>query len=375
MPDYEPENDDTPTSGDLSSTESRQRARRPSLTPEQRRFLNPGQTFHGQVNEPQAAAEVSTFPEQQVSERKLGFKRKTKSTPARALEMQNVALVGGALLLLGITFYVGKKFEYWKYAIASRNNAKILQAEANKYPGVSAEELIDRALVAERLGNWQEAANRYVAAKFKNLSTTGLLFRAGKLYYDHSAFDAADQLFDRAIALGENIDAANYYRGMIAVGRDDFPAAERFFEAASGAAPFNADYLYSWAEALRKHRDPKAAVEYYQKAALRATPQEANVCRFKARMAMVEAGDSGQVQKELELEQAKGPLSVDWLMTKAAVQIQAGDIEKAVQTVEQAKGSGQSASWGAFAACVGDRFFSNATQIHPDLARACKMSP
>src|SRR5262249_20874619 len=153
-------------------------------------------------------------------------------------------------------------------------------AEAKKYPDVSAEELVDRALVAERVGDWQEAANRYVGAKFKNLSIPGLLFRAGKLYYDHSAFDGADKLIDRAIALRANVDAANYYRGMIAMGRDDFAAAERFFEAASNAAPFNADYLYSWAETLRKHLQPKAAIGYYQKAALRATDQEANVCRF-----------------------------------------------------------------------------------------------
>jgi tetratricopeptide (TPR) repeat protein len=374
MPDQVPENDDNQPSGDLQPTERRRRTRRLGITPEQRRVLGPGQTFYDQPNESQATAEMSAPPEQQERERRLGLTQVT-AKPARALEMQNIALVGGALLLLGITFYVGKKFEYWKYAITSRNNARVLEAEANKYPGVSAEELVDRALVAERLGDWQEAADRYVAAKFKNLSTPGLLFRAGKLYYDHASFDGADRLFDRAIALGENVDAANYYRGMIAVGRDDFPAAERFFEAASNAAPFNADYLYSWAEALRKHLEPGMAIGFYQKAALRATDSEANVCRFKARMAMVEAGDVEQVQKELEQERGKGPLSVDWLMTAAALQIHAGDIEKAIRTVEQARGSDQSASWGAFAACVGDRFFSVATQNHSDLARACKMSP
>jgi tetratricopeptide (TPR) repeat protein len=378
MPDQEPANDDAQTSasGDSPSIESRRRARSGGMTPEQRRFLGPGRSFYSQPNEAQTAAGTPAPPERPVPvhERKIGRKR-VSSGPGRALEMQNVALVAGALLLLGITFFVGKRYEYWKYAIVSRSNAKILESEANKYPGVSADELIDRALAAERLGDWQEAATRYVAAKFKNNACPGLLFRAGKLYYDHAAFDGADALFDRAIALGENMDAANYYRGMIAVGRDDFPAAERFFEAASNAAPFNADYLYSWAEALRKHLQPKTAVAYYEKAAVRATDREAEVCRFKARMAMVEAGDVEQLQKELEHEQSKGPLSVDWVMTAAALQIHAGDIEKAIETVKRARGSDRSVSWGTFATCVGDRFFSNATRSYPDLAEACKMSP
>ncbi len=343
MANHEPEPDPSPSSGETDSgaADVRQRTRRTDISPDHRR--------------------------------KLATKRATWK-PARALEMQHVALVAGALLLLGLVFYVGKRYEYWKYAIVSRGNAKILESEANKYPGVSADELIDRALIAERLGDWQEAAARYVAAKFKNLSCPEVLFRAGKLYYDHGAYDDADRLFDRAIALGENIDAANYYRGMIALGRDDFPSAERFFEAASNAAPFNADYLYSWAEALRKHRQPKAAIAYYRKAALRANDSQAAVCRFKARMAMVEAGDAGEVQKELAQEQIKGPLGVDWVMTMAALQIQAGDIEKAVQTVEQARNSDQSTALGAFAACVGDRFFTSATLTHPDLAEACKVS-
>ena len=372
MPDPVPESEDTGThgTGDPRSGEPRQRARSSGMTPEQRRFLNPGRTTHRHTIEPEPTAPTPA----PVAERKVGFKQ-IKSKPARALEMQTVALVGGALLLLGITFYVGKKYEYWKYEIASRKNTKILESEANKYPGVSAEELMDRALAAERAGAWQEAADRYIAAKFKNPSIPDLLFRAGKLYYDHAAFDSADKLFERAIALGENADAANYHRGMIAMGRDDFPAAERFFESASSAAPFNGDYLYSWAEALRKHLQPKTAIAYYQKAALRTSDSGATICRFKGRMAMVEAGDVDQVQQELEQEQSKGPLSVDWLMTAAALQIHAGDIDKAVRTVEQARGSDQSVSWGAFAACAGDRFFTNATRNHPELAKACKMSP
>ena len=133
--------------------------------------------------------------------------------------MQNFAVVIGVLFLFGMMFYIGKRYEYLKYMIVTRGRAKVAASESNKFPGRSAEELVNQALIAERLGNWHEAVERYIAAKYNNLSYTGILFRVGKIYYDHGDFTSADASFERAIVFGENIDSANYYRGMIALGR------------------------------------------------------------------------------------------------------------------------------------------------------------
>jgi len=57
------------------------------------------------------------------------------------------------------------------------------------------------------------------------------------------------------------------------------------------------------------------------------------------------------------------------------LQIHAGDIDNAVRTVKQARDSDQSQFWGAFAACVGDTLFRNASRNYPDLAQACNVSP
>jgi tetratricopeptide (TPR) repeat protein len=287
--------------------------------------------------------------------------------------MQNLALILGAFLLLGLTFYFGKKFEYLKYMVRSRTKPSLSALQANSFPDASAEELIGKGLVEERLGNWKEAADRFIAAKYKNPSCPGLLFRVGKLYYDHNSFDVADTVLERAIAFGENIESANYYRGMIAQGRKDLPAAERFFEAASAAAPFNADYYYSWAEALRRDRRPWEAIIRYEQAAVRAADAEQNVCRFKVRVTTVEAGETGQVSAELEKKRAAGPLSVDWLMTAAALQIHAGNIAEAVRLVKEARASDRSLLFGHFAACAGDKIFTSACQTYPELAQACRV--
>ena len=357
------------------------------LTPEQRRFLggsrslNPPPGSEQKTSASDAAAkpkvappparsgEPTRPPEQRASRRKRG------TGTSKVLEMQKLALVVGALILMAATFYVGKKFEYWRYVIATRNEAKIAAKVTGDFAGASAEELVEHAIADEQVGHWQDAARRLVAAKYKNTGLGEVLFHAGKLYYDHSDFDSADRLFDSAIGFGENVDAANYYRGMIASSRSDFPAAERFFEAAMNAAPFNADYYYSLAETLRKDHRPKDAIARYEQAARRGNESAQTICRFKARMASLEAGDVDPVRSELAQQEKLGPLAIDWQMTAAALAIHQGDTGQAVKILDEARAADRPQLDSRFAACVGDHFFAVAAQTNPELARACQVNP
>jgi tetratricopeptide (TPR) repeat protein len=357
-----------------SSAEAKAQQQKLQLTPEQRRFF--GARSFQSTTEPKAAKPAAAakgtpptrLPEPKTPRRKRGWRI---STP---LELQKIMLGIAALMLLGGAFYVGKKYEYWKYLIATRKDAELVAKMTSEYSGASAEELVENAIVAERMGKWDEAAKRFVAAKYKNLALGGVLFRAGKLFYDHSDFDSADRLFESSIGFGENIDRANYFRGMIASARGDFAAAERFFEAAANADPMNADYYYSLAEALRKDHRPKDAIARYEQAARRGGSEaEQTICRFKMRMAALEAGDPTKVSSELEQQQSRGPLPVDWIMTSAALEIQQGHIDQAIPLVEQAHDADQARLYALFAACVSDRFFSVACQNSAELARVCSV--
>ena len=365
-----------------SDQEKRERGRL-NLTPEQRRFLGgaPAKQTEAELESPKPepatpTAEVKSSPPEPipVSKQRTPQRFRKKWRMSRVLEVQNLALLIGVFVLLGATFYVGKKFEYWRYLLASRREAKIAAKVTGDFAGASAEELVEHAVMSERLGQWDDAAKRLIAAKYKNMSLGGILFHAGKLYYDHSDFESADRLFESAIGFGENVDAANYLRGMIAVSRNDFPAAERFFEAATNAAPFNADYYYSLAETLRKDHRPKDAILRYEQAARRGTEESAQmICRFKARMAALEAGDVAPVNAELEQKRKLGNLSVDWLMTDAALAIHQGDTSEAVKIIDQARGADEPRLFAQFAACVGDRFFTLACESNQELAEACRV--
>jgi tetratricopeptide (TPR) repeat protein len=365
-----------------SDPEKRERGRI-KMTPEQRRFLGGAPSRQTETEQefpkPEPASPIAevkrSSPEPTPGSEKHKSRRvRKKWRMSRVLDVQNLALLIGVVVLLGATFYVGKKFEYWRYLLAARREAKIAAKVTGDFTGASAEELVEHAVMSERLGQWDDAAKRLIAAKYKNMSLAGVLFHAGKLYYDHSDFDASDRLFESAIGFGENIDAANYFRGMIALSRNDFPAAERFFESATNAAPFNADYYYSLGETLRKDHRPKDAILRYEQAARRGTDESAQmICRFKARMAAMEAGDVDPVSAELEQKRTLGNLSVDWLMTEAALAIHHGDTSDAVKLIEQAREADESRMFARFAACVGDRFFIVASESNQELAQACRI--
>jgi tetratricopeptide (TPR) repeat protein len=294
---------------------------------------------------------------------------------SRAIEMQNVVLILGALILLGGAFYAGTKVQRVKAFLASRNRPDVTNVDPQKFPGLSADELVEQALAAERLGNWREAIERLLVAKRRDVSYRDILFHAGKLCYDRGDFDSADRLLERAIAYGDQVDVANYLRGLIAIGRNDLPAAEVFFEAAIKAEPFTPGYYYYLGETLRREHRARDAIERYEQAASRTVnEQDAELCRFKARMAKAETADRSELENEIEKKRNTGPLPVEWQLTDAALKIQTGQFDEAVHIIQQARASDEPRLRAVFGSCIADMLFTEAASNHPAIAEACRVS-
>ena len=110
----------------MAESDQEKRGRgRIKLTPEQRRFLGgaPSRQPEAEQEPPKPepatpAAEVkSSSPEPTpVSGKHKSRRVRKKWRMSRVLEVQNLALLVGVVILLGATFYVGKKFEYWRYS-------------------------------------------------------------------------------------------------------------------------------------------------------------------------------------------------------------------------------------------------------------------
>jgi|tagenome__1003787_1003787.scaffolds.fasta_scaffold20979758_3 tetratricopeptide (TPR) repeat protein len=376
------------------------------MSPQLRRFLGPGRSWHEREAEKQREAEaeqetsdIADAPPIEPEESQTDWPssgeavppppsrpEKRRSAPApspavvpdqkisRVLEMQTLVFIVGGFILVGAAFYAGTKVRYVKAFLAGRNKPEITNVDSKKFPGLTADELVEQALAAERIGNWKEAVERLLVAKRRNISYRGLLFRAGKLCYDHGDFDSADRLLDRAIAFGDQVDTANYLRGLIAVGRNDLPTAEQFFEAAVNAEPFTPGYYYYLGEALRREHRPNDAANRYDQAANRTVnEQDAALCRFKARMARSEIPDRSQLRTELEQRRAAGPLTVDWALTDAALKIRAGQFNEAADAIREARAGTKSGLPTLFASCISDMLFTDAAANHPEIAAACQL--
>jgi len=294
---------------------------------------------------------------------------------SRVLEMQTVAVILGLLILLGAAFYAGTKIRTLKAFVMAHGKPELQNVDVKKFPNLSADELVEQALAAERLGQWRDAVERLLVAKRRNPLYRGLVFRAGKMCYEHGDFSAADRLLGRAITYGEQADTANYLRGLIAVGRNDLPAAEQFFEAAILAEPFTPGYYFYLGEALRRENKSKEAIVRYEQAAARSPNEpDALLCRFKARLAKAETTDNLQLQSEVDKQRTSGPLSVDWLLTDAALKIRFGQIAEAAQAIQEARATDKGGLSTLFGSCTSDMLFIDAASKHAEIAESCRLS-
>jgi tetratricopeptide (TPR) repeat protein len=398
MPEDPPANDPTPATPTPPGGEFPRAGSTPKgLSPELRKFLGTPKGLQARAEaetakeeRPEAAAprrSSADVPRPQSSRRprpeQAGPREEEPAPPARPswstkqpvsvdhtairrAEVRRAVIIIGALLLLGMVFYVGRKFEYLKYRMLAARHDKTTQAANDQFPGVSAEELVEQAVTAERAGDYNEAARRLLAAKQKDIRYRGIFFRVGKMAFDHGDVDTADHLFERAIAFGENLDSANYYRGFVAMKRNDFPAAQRFFREAAAAGPFEADYPYHLAEALRMDHHPNDAVQFYNKAAhLGGSALDEAVCDFKARMARIEAGDLSKVGEEVDAHKDGGRIAPGWLLTAAALAIRDGRPADAIPLITEAK---RVNAPDIYAVCINDFFFKQAAEKDTMLA-------
>ncbi len=382
-----------PGETEKSGSGRRVRQRRKALTPEQRRLLDtpraprPAAQEEPEANPeppPRSAREPEPSPEKESPPAKAARIAKPMSRPSatpivpegnesRATGKRYAIFILGTLLFVGLAFFGGTKLNRLRSLIASRHDPVLADKTPDRFPNILPEDLVLQGLAAEKEGDWKGAIERFMAAKRKDLHYRGLLVRCGTILYEHQDYTASDSAFERAIAFHENVDVASFYRGLIAARRGDYSAAEQMFQAAATTSPFVADYQYYCGETNRLDQKPIPAIPFYEQAALLAQrEQDATVCRFKIRMARIEATQGEAVSAELAKKTAAGPLSVDWLMTSAALAVRNGQPAVARAAIQEARDRQQT---GLFASCVNDFYFKDAATKFPELASALQLEP
>lgn len=382
---------------DAEGPKTEGRGRMAPMTPEMRRFLGAGRSLSDKEarsaakDEETAAAEevVERAPEPPPQQKEpaphqepvpvaakkpeapgrlpvTGANFEARREEARTKEFFTIGAVIAVILFLFGAFYLGRKIDYWRYRWQMRK-ATGETAKQDKFPQFTAEQLIEQALIAEKGGRAQEAVEKLLAAKTKSPQTQGLILRAAVILFRNNELDMADRLLARAVAIGENADSASIFRGLIAMKRKDWLGAENNFDSATRLTPFLPQPYFEWAEALRFDHKPKEAITRYQQADLRAAgASDAAICKYKVRVTRVEMGDTDPVRQELEKRRAAGgDLSIDWLMTEAALAIREGKFGVATDLITKARANPRDLM---FLACANDPFFRDVADRHPELA-------
>ena len=128
------------------------------------------------------------------------------------------------------------------------------------------------------------------------------------------------------------------------------------------------DYHFYLGDTLRLNHHPRDSIPRYEHAALLArNEQQAKVCRFKIRMALLEAADASQVKEQVEAQKTAGKLSVDWLLTKAAIELREGRADEAIALILLAHDGSEP---DLFTSCVTDAYFNEASRKNTRVAEA-----
>lgn len=196
---------------------------------------------------------------------------------------------------------------------------------------------VNRALASAKKGDAGEARQILEAAQRQDLLIPGLDYRLALLALQRLDLREAKLRLDCAMAAGEEFAACCYVRAMLAGAIGDYGRASAECSKSAHAAPFDARYLFFWAECLRRNGRLQPAIERFEEALNRpSSPADAAFIAFKLRLAKIEAGRTADFSAELTRRLATEPVDPRWLLTAAAMALEAGDAGGAAAQLQKA---------------------------------------
>lgn len=196
---------------------------------------------------------------------------------------------------------------------------------------------VNQAMIAAREGDRNTARQTLESAQRQELSIPGLDYRLALLAIERADMAEAKLRLDSAMAAGQELAACCYVRAMLAGALGDYSRASEECARAAYAEPFNARYLFFWAECLRRNGKLQKAIERFEEALTRpASPADRDYIAFKLRLAKIEAGKAADFSGEFARELKAEPGDPRWLLTVAAMALEVGDASGAAAQYQKA---------------------------------------
>lgn len=270
----------------------------------------------------------------------LARKPRRKAAPKSKL---GVWLAGQAfcLALLALGYFVGQLGgDDPTPAANARPAASSTPARPALSPrGVSeaAFQTVNTAMAAARAGNGTAARQTLESAQRQDLAIPGLDYRLALLAIERADLAEVKLRLDSSLASGQEVAACCYVRAMLAGTIGDYSRASEECSRAAYAEPFNARYLFFWAECLRRNGRLQPAIERFEEALVRPlSPPDREYIAFKLRLAKLEAGNAAEFTGDLARQLKAEPADPRWLLTAAAMALEVGDASGAAALYQRA---------------------------------------
>lgn len=215
--------------------------------------------------------------------------------------------------------------------------AELARPAVSRVASERAFETVNVAMAAARAGDADRARQTLEDAQRQELAVPGVDYRLALLALQRGDLREAKLRLDCARAAGQEVAACCYVRAMLAGAIGDYARASEECSRAVYAEPFEARYLFFWAECLRRNGRLEKALERFEEALTRpASPADHDYMVFKMRLAKIEAGRSGDFAAELAGQVASEKPGEFWLLTAAALALERNDPAGAAAHLERA---------------------------------------
>lgn len=187
-------------------------------------------------------------------------------------------------------------------------------------------------------GDYEKARKILLIAREQNPKAYGIKYGLAVIAFSQGKRDEAATLLQESLSAGEMSADSHNLLGVINMQNGKTEEAILAFQAAVAAAPQNPQPLLNLAEAHRANNDPKLAYDPLRKLIAR-DPNQRSLYEMKLRFAQIDAGDLDEVVRSTDaLIKEKGDqLSIDWVLTAAAISLRKGRMKEATTLLEQAK--------------------------------------
>ena len=203
-------------------------------------------------------------------------------------------------------------------------------------PGSPATPVLRAAAAAVSQRDFAQAQKLLREARQLDPSAPGVDYQLATVAFAQGQLEEAKTCLNRSLARRDAVADSNNLLGAILLRENDLPAAISCLQAASEADPKMVQPYVNLASAYRLNFEPLKAVPVLRTAS-GLNPAQRSVYEFRTRLALLEAGETNDIQKQLSEKLAAGEVEADWLLTAAALDLRQGRTDQAAVRLEQAR--------------------------------------